>query len=160
MKKNDNHAKESLVNIIILVLVGIILTILYVRFSKRERNSFECRSLEKIYVFDRNGIERRFVELSDFRNDSYVLFLEISNCPSCISKGFSELRSLLKEGKTAFVIVIHDWLEEWNSWTAAYDDLPIFMMKRATYHDYIFSPYLPVVAKFKKGRLLNHRYIY
>lgn len=152
--------KDILLDSAIIILATLILIVCYFRFIRREKNSFECRSFEEIKIIDRKGNEKRIIELLNPNGETYVLFLEINSCPSCIQKGFNELKSLMDERKAAFAVVIHDWFEEWSSWVAGYESFPIYLMRRETYHNYIFSPYMPVLVKFNKNKVAKYRYVY
>lgn len=158
--KLRKQSKDILLDSAIIIMTTLVLIVCYFRFIKRDENSFECRSFEEIKILDRKGNEKRIIELSNARGESYVLFLEINSCPSCIFKGFNELRSLMDEGKTAFAVVIHDWFEEWSSWAASYESFPVYLMRRETYHNHIFSPYMPVLVKFNKNKVAKYRYVY
>lgn len=92
-------------------------------------------------------------------DESLVLILELSNCPSCISRGINEVREARKIGKHAIILVSHPWIEEWASWTQNYKSDPVFMVKKDDLSSLVSFPYLPIMLNMKKGQIVSYRLI-
>jgi len=158
-KEISKRRTDFLINVLIVLLIGTIFWVTYYRFIKNEENSFEIKEINRIYIYSLNNKKINFSDIIENKEETYVLFLDISNCPSCIYKGFSEIQGLKRVGKKALAVVIYDYFDEWKSWAIKYEYIPLFMLKKDIYFKYIFSPYLPILVKFKKGKASNYKYI-
>jgi hypothetical protein len=106
---------------------------------------------------DRSGMTLKKELLS---NDiTYVLIMELSNCPSCIDKGILEIRELQKRGKKGIILVSHQWIEEWLSWVINYEQDPMYFTNKEDLESIVMFPYLPIILRIKEGRINSFKYI-
>jgi hypothetical protein len=152
-------SSKNLLNLGITFLLVALILLVYVRFVKTRNSFFEMREVDQMELSTVDNESLKYSDIASKKGETFILILEISNCPSCIAKGFEEVQSLKKVGKQTSVIVVYDWVDEWRNWTKNYDFEPIYMLKRESYQRSIFSPYLPVLIKLDKGKLKNYRYV-
>ena len=150
---------DIILNVLIGLLIIAVFVLLYFRFFKKNESSFDIKGINHIYVYSIDNEKINISNIIKEKNEIYILFLEPTNCPSCIHNAFFEMQNLKEDGKNSLILVIYDWFNEWKNWTQNYDFTPIFMIKKETYLKHIFSPYLPVLVKFKGGKIKNYKYV-
>lgn len=160
--KNVVDIKNRIYTILIIVIsVAIIFVLLYKFVIKRAPaiEVPEIKNSEKITVQTLEGIEIKLFERIGKTAECYCLFFELSNCQSCIYEGIMELENLEKNGKTCFGITIHDWYEEIRGWSQHYKLKTFFVLKKVAYYEYMHAPHLPLIIKFKEGKIDSYKYI-
>lgn len=91
-------SRDNLQNLLILILILVAFYIYYQRFHLKNPR-LEFRDIETMSIVSKNERNLNFYNIIKEAPEVYVLFLEISNCSSCISRGFDEVNSLEKAGK-------------------------------------------------------------
>jgi len=153
--------RNFIINFLICVLILIIAIIFVFKYVIKKDNindNFKIKNINKIKLKSLNNVDKKFVELTG-TDDIYVFFFIIKSCPSCINKGFNELKILNKRKKRCIAVIIHDWVEEIKAWSVNCDFSPIYIMKRKTFYEHIQAPFLPVLVKFKGRKIQNYHYI-
>jgi hypothetical protein len=161
MIKEKLH-KDKIYTILILVLsIAIVFVLLYKFVIKRPLviEGPKIENPEKITALRLDGSEVNLFGLISEKDECYCLLFELDNCQSCIYKGIVELETLEKEGKNCLGIAIHDWFEEIKGWSQHYKLKTFVVLKKVRYYEYIHSPHLPIIIKFKEGKINSYKYI-
>lgn len=156
---NMKKTIDIIFNVSIGILIIAVFILLYFKFFKKNENAFDIKNIDDIYVYSTDNQKINLSNIMKETKENYIIFLEVSGCPSCIHNGFLEAQGLKEAGEKSLIIVIYDWFNEWKNWTQNYEFSPIYMIKKETYFKHIFSPFLPVLVKFKNGKVKNYKYI-
>ncbi len=144
----------------VFILIGAIFFLL----SKREageENFFIGGLSEDVKIISREGKEERLKAILESSQKTEVLFFEISNCGGCIEKGIREIAGLKKEGKRAFLVLVHNWYEDFRSWAKNYyEELKCYyMLERKIFRNKFNAEYLPLLVSFSRGKFVKKRFI-
>jgi len=152
---------KSLVNILIVIVALAIISVIIIKFiiPRFSASRIEIKNPTEIELISLDGGNFRFSELTKNDFDNYILFLEMDNCPSCIYKGFQDLDSLSKEGEYCFVVAVHDYIDDIKGWAENYNFPAFYVMKKISYYQNINFNYMPILIKYRKGKVKSFRYI-
>ncbi len=154
---------NKIIDILIIFLVAFLFFNIGFKIGKKRENINQIRRiidtirLNNVRLIGLDGRNYNFFELID-KDESYILFFKLSNCPPCIYKGINKLRQLQWKDKSVASIVIHDWPEEWIQWTKNIQFESIYLIKEADLGETEFH-YLPILIKFNKGKATNFQYV-
>ena len=155
MKNTDLFSNVAIgVLIITIIIVGIFKFVL-----KNDSTDFDINDIKEVVIKNMDGEDINLSELINSNFDTYMLILEINNCPPCVFKGIEDLKSLKKAGKVCFVIVVHEWLEEVKGWRQNYEFSPFYILSKNEFYDSFNVAHLPAIIKIEDGKIRNVRYI-
>ena len=146
--------------VILLIAIVIVLQVKFKFFTKaNSRDSFKIDEIENIFIKDLNGSDLKLSELLSKNEVTFCLVFELSNCGSCILDGLEDLKKLQDEKTQCIALIVHDIVDEVSGWSVHQDFTPFFAMKKRDFYEYIQSALLPVIVKFKNGKVIKYRYI-
>ncbi|MCI0470823.1 MAG: hypothetical protein L0Y73_04110 [Candidatus Aminicenantes bacterium] len=154
--------KNKIYNILIFVFACGLVFVLVYKFVIRKPAVIEGPRIDNpqdVIVYTLDGNETNLAESIGDKGDCYCLFFEISNCHSCILKGIYELENLEKNGKKCLGIALHDWLDDIKGWSQNYKLKTFLMIKKIVFHENFSVPYLPLLIRFKDGKIYSYQYI-
>ena len=168
-KELSNLLKRKLsliINLLIMCVAITIIVLLILLLFRKEQQHVKIGDLAMVELsfFDNktNTLENETNSLEEIiaaNMESMVLFLEITDCGSCISKGLRELKKLRKAGKACFVVIIYDWIDELKNWTVNYDIDSIFTVRKDNFNSHIYTPILPVLVRFREYTVHSYKFI-
>lgn len=152
-------SKSMLFSISVAVLcMGIILVIVFKFVLKRE-DSFAIYDIDNMYVVDFDGNEIKFSSLLNKNESTYCVIFKLEDCSSCILNGVEDLKTVEKNGKKGFGLVVHDYIDDVKGWANHYKKLDFYILKPMDFIDNIKSPSIPVFIKLKENKVESFRYI-
>jgi len=153
--------KDLALNLLMGVLaIGIILVSISRLMPKKEENAnFRISEIEKVRVVGIDGSNIGFGSLSGTKETVYCMIFELTNCGSCLYQGIEDLKSLKKEGKSCFALVVHDFFDEFKGFSGTHNFSPFYMLKKKDFYEYFSAEYLPVIVKINNGKVESFRYI-
>ena len=79
---------------------------------------------------------------------------------TCVMKGMQDIKKLQNNGDEVTLIVIHNNVNEVESWLETYaDGIDIYVIDSEQVYKYIKSPYLPIIIYIERGKIENFRFI-
>ena len=146
--------------VILLIAIFIVLQVKFKFFTKADSgDSFKINDIENIFIKDLNGSDLKLSEILSKNEVTFCLIFELSNCGSCILDGLEDLKKLQDEKTQCIAVIVHDIVDEVSGWSVHQDFTPFFAMKKRDFYEYIQSALLPVIVKFKYGKVIKYRYI-
>ncbi|NIM11174.1 MAG: hypothetical protein GTO45_04220 [Candidatus Aminicenantes bacterium] len=153
--------KDLALNILMGVLAFGIILVSISRFmpEKEKHENFRISEIEKVQVTGIDSSNIGFRSLVGTNESVYCMIFEQTNCDSCIYHGIEDLKSLQKEGKSCFALLVHDYLDEFKGYAGTFNFSPFYMLKKKDFYEYFSAEHLPVIVKINNGRVKSFRYI-
>ena len=119
---------------------------------------FHIADLETLPVVNLEGGRNTLGEVLGGQNH-FRLFVELSNCDTCIYKGLNDLSALQKAGHPCTIFVIHDYQEEVHSWSVHAKGIPVYRVARDDFYVNVDATTLPVLCTFAENQIKKFRVI-
>lgn len=143
-----------------ILVIGIVVVVIFKFFlAKPPQESFDIKGINQILVTDLSGSEIKLSEFIAKDTATYFMLFRLDDCFSCIYLGLEDLKTLKKEGRPCFGLVVHDYIDEVSGWAAQYDFTPFLVLKKVDFIENIKSLSTPVFVKFADGKVESYRYI-
>jgi len=146
-------------NLIIAVLAIALVVVIALRFGSSAPSSIDIGNPAEIVVHDMGDNDSRLADMLARAPESYILLLELDNCPTCLYRGMRDIEALVKAGQSAYVIVVDDWQSEVEGWSKHYDEVPVFRMAKDVFYSQMQAGHLPVLLKLEGSEIISHRFI-
>lgn len=158
--RNLFKRKFRLILDLLIICMAITIVVYFIFFFiKKENKHFKIGDMAQIELSSFDNKTITLEEIIAPNLESIVLFLKATDCPSCISKGLSELKALKEAGKACFVIVVYDWIEDLNNWIKNYNMDSFLTARKDNFNSHIYTLVLPVIVYFKEYRINSYKFI-
>lgn len=153
--------RNFLLNTALIVLILAIVGVFVFKFLPKPhpRESFLFNNIQQVSVLDLAGNPIKLVDILDSQKETYIMFLELRNCGSCLVAGIEDMIRLKKAGNPAIIIPVHERVDEILGWSGTWEFSPFYMIKTADFYQQLQCAVLPVIVKVKNQKVTGYRYI-
>lgn len=148
---------SHLITIALLITIAVVVYFRFIQKSKGLRASFE--SVQSIVLTNMSGDQRNLAELLRAKKTTFMMLMEIDNCPPCVYKGIQDLSELKKAGNCCLVVVVHNWPDEIRGWSRNYEFSPFYVLSKSSFYKHFNIMHLPAILKLRNNKIKSTRYI-
>lgn len=149
-------------NLIIFVLLALIGLVIYFKYLRNKGYEIQIKTPSQIHLQSFKGATVNFDEIISKKEEAYVFILRIDSCPGSILKSFEKSSSLKAKGYRVVFITVHNWFNEWKAWIENFD-FPqdnLYMMKKEEFTAHFLVPHLPIILRFKNGKVVGYEIVH
>jgi hypothetical protein len=146
-------------HVLMMAVTSAVIVVIGLRFGSSAPDPVAIGDPAEITVHDMGDKDAQLADILAGTPESYILLLELDNCPTCLYKGMRDIEALVKAGQSAYVVVVDDWQSEVQGWSKHYPDVPVFRMAKDVFYGELRASHLPVLLKLANTELVSHRFI-
>jgi len=151
--------REKIVNYLLILSLIVLALGVGVKVTRKNQRLDFSMDIETISVTNMEGELLRLIDLARQSKETYFFIFRLHDCYSCIAKGIGDIENLKTTGCNCAAIAVHDSLDEVKGFATMFSDVTFYQMTISDQYRHIHSPILPVMVKFKDGRLVSHLFI-